>query len=149
MTTSPGHVAVANLVFLYAERIDGGDFEGVADLFRFGEITTEGNALRRRGYDQVLEMYEGWTRRYEDGTPRTKHVTTNLIIEVDEESGTAECRSYFTVLQQTEALPLQPIIAGRYRDRFERADGSWRFAHRYIVTDLVGDLSQHLLQSIT
>ena len=152
MTTSPGHVAVANLVFLYAERIDGGDFEGVADLFRFGEITTEGNALRRRGYDQVLEMYEGWTRRYEDGTPRTKHVTTNLIIEVDEESGTAECRSYFTVLQQTEALPLQPIVAGRYRDRFERADaadGSWRFAHRYIVTDLVGDLSQHLLQSIT
>ena len=154
MTGSPGHVspgeiAIANLVFRYAERIDGGDFEGVADLFRFGEITTEGTALCRRGYDQVLEMYEGWTRRYEDGTPRTKHVTTNLIIELDEESGTAECRSYFTVLQQTGALPLQPIIAGRYRDRFERVDDTWRFARRHIVTDLVGDLSQHLLQSIT
>ena len=149
MTSSPGHVAIANLVFLYAERIDAGDFEGVADLFRSGEITTEGTALRRHGYAQVLEMYEGWTRRYEDGTPRTKHVTTNLIIEVDEESGTAECRSYFTVLQQTEALPLQPIIAGRYRDRFERADGTWRFARRHIVTDLVGDLGHHLLQSIT
>ena len=152
MTSSPGHVAIANLVFLYAERIDAGDFEGVADLFRSGEITTEGTALRRHGYAQVLEMYEGWTRRYEDGTPRTKHVTTNLIIEVDEESGTAECRSYFTVLQQTEALPLQPIVAGRYRDRFERADaadGSWRFARRHIVTDLVGDLGHHLLQSIT
>jgi 3-phenylpropionate/cinnamic acid dioxygenase small subunit len=146
---SPAHVAIANLVFLYAERIDAGDFEGVADLFRFGEITTEGNALRRRGYDQVLEMYEGWTRRYADGTPRTKHVTTNLIIEVDEESAAAECRSYFTVLQQTEVLALQPIIAGRYRDRFERVADRWRFAHRHIVTDLVGDLSQHLLQSIT
>jgi 3-phenylpropionate/cinnamic acid dioxygenase small subunit len=142
-------VGIANLVFAYAERIDGGDYGGVADLFRFGEITTEGNAARRRGFDQVLQMYEGWTKRHEDGTPRTKHVTTNLIIDVDEESGAATSRSYFTVLQQTDALPLQPIIAGRYHDRFERVNGAWRFTHRHILTDLVGDLSQHLLQSIT
>jgi 3-phenylpropionate/cinnamic acid dioxygenase small subunit len=149
VTAAPGNVAIANLVFLYAERIDGGDFAGVAELFRFGEITTEGDAARHRGFDQVFQMYEGWTRRHQDGTPRTKHVTTNLIIEMDDESGVAEGRSYFTVLQQTEALPLQPIIAGRYHDRFERADGSWRFAHRHILVDLVGDLSQHLLHSIT
>jgi 3-phenylpropionate/cinnamic acid dioxygenase small subunit len=146
---TPSHVAIANLVFAYAERIDGGDYAGVANLFRFGEITTEGNAARRRGSGQVLQMYDGWTKRHEDGTPRTKHVTTNLIIEVDEASDTASCRSYFTVLQQTDALALQPIIAGRYHDRFERVDGAWRFTHRHILTDLVGDLTQHLLRSIT
>jgi hypothetical protein len=142
-------VAIANLVFAYAERIDSGDYAGVADLFRLGEITTEGNAARRRGFHQVLQMYEDWTKRHEDGTPRTKHVTTNLIMEVDDELGTAQCRSYFTVLQQTDVLALQPIIAGRYHDHFERVEGTWRFTHRHIVTDLVGDLSQHLLQSIT
>ena len=42
---------------------------------------------------------------YDDGTPRTKHVTTNLAIEVDEDEGTAVSRSYFTVLQ---ALPTWP-----------------------------------------
>ena len=53
-----------------------------------------------------------------DGTPRTKHVTTNPIIEVDD-AETASCRSYYTVLQQTDELPLQTIVTGRYHDRFE------------------------------
>jgi hypothetical protein len=40
--------------------------------------------------------------------------------------------------------PLQPIVAGRYLDRFARVDGAWRFAERRILVDLVGDLSRHL-----
>ena len=90
-------------------------------------------------------MFTSSTRRYDDGTPRTKHVTTNLIVEVDEEAGAATCRSYFTVFQQVPALALQPVIAGRYHDRFVRYDDSWRFAERRFYIDLVGDLSQHLL----
>lgn len=39
--------------------------------------------------------------------------------------------------------PISVIIAGQYRDRFERADGGWRFAERMFVVDLVGDLSRH------
>jgi hypothetical protein len=45
---------------------------------------------------------------YVDGTPRTKHVTTNVAIEVDEEAGTAVSRSYFTALQALPDLALQP-----------------------------------------
>jgi hypothetical protein len=48
---------------------------------------------------------------YDDGTPRTKHVTTNIAVEVDEEAGTALARSYFTVLQALPDLPLQPSSA--------------------------------------
>jgi 3-phenylpropionate/cinnamic acid dioxygenase small subunit len=141
-------VAITNLIFTYAERIDAGDFEGVAELFRHSEITVGGSDVRRKGVEEVRRMYEGWTRRYEDGTPRTKHINTNLIVEVDESSGTAASRSYFTVLQQTPDLPLQPIIAGRYHDRFECVDGEWRFVNRHMITDLVGDLTRHLLQSL-
>jgi 3-phenylpropionate/cinnamic acid dioxygenase small subunit len=82
---------------------------------------------------------------HEDGTPRTKHVTTNVLIEVDDVAGTAVARSYFTVLQAAEGLGLQTIVAGRYRDRFERHDGEWRFAERRFTTDLIGDVSRHLL----
>ncbi|WP_234345983.1 aromatic-ring-hydroxylating dioxygenase subunit beta [Streptomyces sp. NRRL F-5755] len=39
---------------------------------------------------------------YADGAPRTQHVTSNVAIEVDERAGTADARSYVTVLQ---ALP--------------------------------------------
>jgi 3-phenylpropionate/cinnamic acid dioxygenase small subunit len=85
-----------------------------------------------------------------DGTPRTKHVTTNPIIEVDEHAGTASCRSYYTVLQQTDDLPLQTIVTGRYHDRFQRVDGQWRFLYRDLtLIDMVGDVSRHLRYPIT
>jgi 3-phenylpropionate/cinnamic acid dioxygenase small subunit len=84
-----------------------------------------------------------------DGTPRTKHVTTNPIIEIDEDEGTASCRSYYTVLQQTDETPLQTIVTGRYHDRFERVDAQWRFSYRDLtLIDMVGDVSRHLTQAI-
>jgi 3-phenylpropionate/cinnamic acid dioxygenase small subunit len=144
--TDEARDAIAALVYAYAERIDGGDFEGVAELLADAEVTAEGTDRRWRGRDEVLRLYESGTRRHADGTPRTKHVTTNLVVDVDEISGTATARSYYTVLQAVPGeLALQPIVAGRYRDRFERVRGSWRFAGRHLVVDLVGDLGHHLL----
>jgi 3-phenylpropionate/cinnamic acid dioxygenase small subunit len=142
--------AISTLVFTYAERIDAGDFRGLAELFADAELTSEGDPVRRRGTAEILALYEHFTRRYEDdGTPKTKHVTTNLIIDVDEAAGAAGCRSYFTVLQAVPgALPLQPIVAGRYRDRFELVDGAWRFAARHILIDLMGDRSHHMLHEL-
>ena len=75
-------------------------------------------------------MYQNSTRLYPCGTPRTKHVTTNAIIEVDDEAGTAAARSYYTVFQQLDDFPLQPIITGRYHDTFHRIDGVWWFDQR-------------------
>jgi hypothetical protein len=74
-------------------------------------------------------------------------VTTNIAVEVDEAAGTAASRAYFTVLQAVPDLPLQPIAAGRYHDRFERRDGTWRFVERRVLLDLVGDVSRHLRQA--
>jgi hypothetical protein len=130
---------------MYADLIDRGDFEGVADLLAHAEVLSGTSVVR--GRDDVLAMYARSTRRHrDDGTPKTQHVTTNLLIDADDEAGTARCQSYFSVLQAVPgALALQPIVAGRYEDRFERADGQWRFAARRIVVTLVGDLSQHLL----
>jgi hypothetical protein len=67
-----------------------------------------------------------------------------VVIEVDEQAGTAVSRSYFTALQALSDLALQPIASGRYHDRFERHDGHWRFAERRVHVDLAGDMSHHL-----
>jgi hypothetical protein len=69
---------------------------------------------------------------------------TNLVIDVDAACTNATARSYFTVLQATDGVPLQPIIAGRYEDQFEKVDGAWRFSERIIHPDLQGDLSKHM-----
>jgi ketosteroid isomerase-like protein len=138
--------AVSALVYAYAECIDAGDFAGVADLLAGADLTADGQAEPVRGREAVLRRYERTTRRYADGTPLTRHLTTNLVVDVDDGAGTASARSSYTVLQAVPPdFPLQPIIAGRYRDRFTRVGGEWRFAARHIAVDLIGDLSRHLL----
>jgi hypothetical protein len=136
--------AIENLVYAYAERIDGGDLGGVADLFAHGRIEAAPGFFVE-GSEQVRGLYDGSTRIYDDGTPRTKHLTTNVIVEVDDDTRTATARSYFTVFQQTDVLALQPIISGRYHDTFHVVEGRWRFDTRRMFVDLKGDLSQHLL----
>jgi ketosteroid isomerase-like protein len=136
--------AIENLVYAYAERIDAGDLAGVGELFRHGRIQAAPGVVFE-GAEQVQGMYRSTTRLHDDGTPRTHHVTTNVAVEVDEAAGTAAARSYYTVFQQTDELPLQPIIAGHYHDTFHRVDGEWCFDTREMFVDLTGDLSHHLL----
>lgn len=139
--------AVTKLIYEYAARVDAGDFDGVAAMFEhatYRGVVDENTVSSFSGIDEVRACFEGMVMRYDDGTPRTKHVTTNVVVDVDEAAGTATSRSYFTVLQGVEGAPLQIIVAGRYYDGFARVDGEWRFADRLIYSDLIGDLSRHL-----
>jgi len=133
------------LIFGYADLIDAGDFDGLGRLFADAELRFAGFDEHRQGHDEVRSLYEATTRRYEDGTPRSKHLVTNVVVELDDAAGTASGRSYFTVLQAVPgALALQPVIAGRYHDEFVRTEGGWRFSSRTMLIDLIGDLSHHL-----
>jgi len=134
--------AIRTLLFAYAERIDAGDLDGVAALFEHATWRSHARSEPLRGTAAVRRAYDGVMLH--DDTPRTKHVITNVVVEVDEAAGRATARSYFTVFQALPDLPLQAIICGRYHDAFERVDGRWRFADRLILTDLLGDLSRHL-----
>ena len=73
-----------------------------------------------------------------------RHVTTNLMIDVDEDAGTGSCNSYVTVFQHTDDFPLQPVYQNRYEDTFVREDGTWRFDHRLMCDHRPGDTSHHL-----
>jgi len=136
-------VEIANLLYRYAERLDNGDLEGVAELFRHARIKVgDGSTIDA---PTLLRVFHARVKRYPCGTPRTKHVVTNPIIEIDAAGNRATARSYYTVLQATDALALQPIAAGRYHDTFEYVDGVWRFSSRdYSMLDAVGNVSGHL-----
>ena len=135
------HDAITALVHGYAERLDAGDLDGVAALFADATYGRAGGPVRR-GAAAVREALR--VVKLHAGSPRTKHVITNLVVDVDEGAGHAAARSYFTVLQATATLPLQVILAGRYEDRFVRRDATWRFRERVIHLDLTGDLREHL-----
>jgi ketosteroid isomerase-like protein len=135
--------AIVALIHEYAFRLDAGDLDGVAALFAHAELSSSRDDRLRRGAREARELYDDVVL-HDDGTPRTLHQVTNVTVRVDGDAASA--RSYFTVLQVT-AQGLHPIVAGEYRDRFERVAGEWRFAARAFRPLLVGDLSRHLRTS--
>lgn len=143
MGGAPGHEAIRNLLGRYCELIDAGDMDGLVDLLAYAVLRDDAGNELGRGREGAARVYAG-VHLHPDGTPRTRHVTANSIIDVDEDAGTATARSAYIVFQATDTLPLQPIIAGRYRDRFARRDGEWCFTERAFTVDLVGELGQHL-----
>jgi ketosteroid isomerase-like protein len=148
MTRADSRNAIESLLYAYAERMDAGDFEGVAALFERGRILDPKGEILATGREEVQAVYQRSTRLYEDGTPRTQHVTTNLILSFAESGHTATARSRFTVMQSLADFPLQCIITGQYDDEFvydpSQPALGWYFTQRQMKPRLVGDLSRHL-----
>lgn len=145
---SDSAIEIANLLYRYAEIMDSGDLEGVAALFSHARIkTTTSDELLDSS--QLLQLWQKYVVLYPCGTPRTKHLVNNPIIEVNEADNSATARSYYTVYQAADGFPLQLVASGRYHDELERVDGVWRFRFRdYSMLDLVGDTSFHLKATV-
>lgn len=133
--------AILDLIHRYAELIDAGDFDGVGALLgraAFGGPRTP----TVTGAQHIAALFAMTTRRHECGTPKTRHLVLNPIVEIGGDTATA--RSTFCVVQATGRVPLQPIVVGRYYDRFARDDSGWHFTERIADVEMVGDVSDHL-----
>jgi len=134
---------ILRLMNAYCYRIDAGDLEGFAALFEHGTWRVLGDP---RGGDTGAEAVRRTLANVilYDGRPRTKHVMSNVEIDVDPAGERASAQSYIVVFQSVPPdFPLQAIFAGHYRDRFAKSGGAWHFLERTISPDLVGDLSRH------
>lgn len=133
---------IADLIYRYAELIDAGDFDGLGELLgraAFGGPKTP----KVSGAQNIAGLFAMTTKRFADGTPRTRHLVLNPIVEVDGDRATA--RSTFCVVQATDRIPLQPIVVGRYFDTFARDRDGWYFTERIAAVEMTGDVSDHLL----
>jgi hypothetical protein len=135
---------IRNLLGRYCERIDAGDFDGVGELFSAGVLAAGDGTPFASGAGEVAAFYRDGTQLH-DGRPATKHLVLDTVFEEPELDGTVEVRSSYVVLQAVGTFALQPIITGRYVDRFGRdAEDDWCFRERRFFVDLLGDLSHHL-----
>jgi SnoaL-like domain len=151
--------AIRMLLSRYCDLMDAGDWPGIGGLFAAGRLADERGTELAAGAPAVERFYAKGTHLY-DGSPRTKHLVTNTAIDDPAPDGTVTARSSYLVLQATDGFPLQPIITGRYVDRFARhpdrddhpdddpTSSGWQFVERRFVVDLVGDLSHHLRYSL-
>lgn len=138
--------AIQNLIYRYCDYLDRGDFRAMGQLFAHADVYL--GAIEQpicANARALADMYRDFVRLYADGTPRTRHVTTNLIIEADG-VGQARAQSYVIVFQSTDTLGLQPIIGGRNLDKFVNRDGVWCFSERRVESDMWGNLGAHMLR---
>ena len=135
--------SILRLMNDYCYRIDSGDLQGFADLFEHGTWLVQGDPSGGdTGSGAVMETLQNIILY--DGKPNTKHVMSNIQVEIDEGGDSARAQCYITVYQAVPPdFPLQPIFIGHYHDSFERAGGEWHFTMRDISPDLAGDLSHH------
>jgi hypothetical protein len=127
---------ITDLMNLYCTAIDSGDLKTFGRLFANATWVAEG---RLPGPESMSNMI-----LYEDGTPRTKHVITNLTLDIDEAAGSTSGHCYVTVYQQTTEFPLQAIFVGEYYDTFSLSAQGWGFTRREISHSLIGNMRAHL-----
>jgi 3-phenylpropionate/cinnamic acid dioxygenase small subunit len=145
MSTTEDRLAVTELLYRYAELIDAGDFDGVGQLLARATFAGTRSASTG-GAEAIAKLFAMTTRRYPDrgNTPRTRHLVLNPIVEISA-GRTATARSTFCVVQNTETVPLQPIVVGRYFDSFTCDDDGWYFTERQVDVEMIGDISAHLM----
>ena len=128
--------AIRELMARYAHALDACDFAGVAGLFaEDGEwATTYGRA---RGRAEIEALLTSVVPRPGEG-PQRKHYITNIIITLDGERASA--LSDYLVVRDSER-GLLPVMGGRYKDRFVRHAGTWRFARKELEHHIFADMA--------
>lgn len=124
--------AIENLISSYAFLNDDADIAGLGELFADAVCTLDGTTAH--GREGVETLARTTINIGEDGRSTTNHEITNIMIDIDEVGGTAIGRAYWTLYVAVSGAPRQPVLAGRYLDRFERRNGQWRFTERTATT---------------
>lgn len=117
------------LVTRLARGIDRCDADIVRDCFH-PDATDDHGMFKGTAADFVT-----WVIPVLDTMKRTQHVIGQCLVEVDGDTAAGE--AYF-VAHHTIETPdgdVLMIAAGRYLDRFERRDRTWKISHRHAVYD--------------
>ena len=92
---------IARLIFKCDDHNDRGDFDGVGALFADGTVRVKDMDGSWRGETVVAAQFARATKVYPVGdgasdglSALTHHMSTNVVIDVDEVAGTATARSY-------------------------------------------------------
>lgn len=122
--------ACAEVVFRLARGLDRCDAELVRDAFHAD--ATDDHGIFCGSADEFVE----WVIPQLLTMERTQHLIGNILVEVDGDRAWGE--AYYVAnhdLKGPDGELLRYTAAGRYLDRFERREGSWRIVHRLSVSD--------------
>jgi ketosteroid isomerase-like protein len=121
--------ALRDLVHTYCRACDRRDFALLRTLYHDDAVDDHG-AMFRGSADEFIAWIPGVMANFE----ATVHSITNalFIVQGDEAQGELYTHAY----HRTAAPDAREIsIGGRYLDRYQRRQGTWRFLHRSLALD--------------
>jgi Ca2+-binding RTX toxin-like protein len=123
-------LAIAELMSTYDIAIDNGDLKGTVNSFTTdGEINAvSGSGQGTKGLTQFHQQL--FDSGFDDGA---RHLTGNVTLEGDSESGTATGFSYLIVFQGDEEPGV--TATATQTDTFRRENGVWKIASRQLDVD--------------
>ena len=110
----------------YSQHFDDGHLDAWADLFtEDARFVVSGKVIEGRA------AIRGYMASVHAAGGRGMHVTTNSLVDVDRDGGTAAASTdYLYVRPSGDGVAI--IAAGRYHDRLIRDGTAWRFRERTI-----------------
>lgn len=129
--------ACERLVVAYSHLIDGGEAARVGELFTEDGVW-ESAEVTMTGRDQITA---GFSRRQANAGRRSRHVCTNLAIDVLSDTA-ASGRCYFTLWRADDVAGPVAFVSGAemvgdYSDTFVLTDAGWRIRHRVATAAFV------------
>ena len=128
---------IQDLYTRYAHSFDDADADAWSALFM------PDGRFAPPGIDPVVgtEALRAFVSNRSTDSPGMRHVIANVLIDVDGNEVTG--RAYFVCYRLDGDGGFRLRNFGRYVDKLDRHDGSWRFA----VRDVVGELAEGLVDA--
>lgn len=123
--------AITEILYLYCRACDRGDETLLRSLFH------PNSTHRHGGFEGLSQDFAGFAMKIIGRSEVTKHLLTNVSIELDGDVAYAESHysAYHRAANRETGLDEDQFSGGRYLDRFERRDGQWKIAARIGLID--------------
>lgn len=134
---SADHEAIRNLIATYSFVLDRRQFSELGELLADAvvELSWPAEGVETGPISGRAEI-ERFYSEHLSGRRPSRHVITNIAIEVAADGGSARAESYLTSVGFDPGSREPVILCGRYEDEYLKADGEWRTTRKYIVMEL-------------
>lgn len=121
---------IRDLAMLYCRAADRGDVSLFEELYHPGALDEHGSNTSHTARE-FIDSIPAMRPRMDE----LQHNVTNHIITVDGDNAHGEVYvlAYHRFMEQGQ--PALLVMGGRYLDRYERREETWRIAHRKCVED--------------
>lgn len=127
---------IRQLIYRYSFYVDRREFDLLGDLLADAtfRLTWEKEGVETGEINGKAEIEAWYGNHLKDRRP-SRHVITNIVIDVAEDGETATAEGYVTSTGY-DPEPPPVLLSGHYEDRFAKIDGEWRFTLKYCVMEL-------------